>query len=111
MVHVSTDRSVDLEVDLEENAATGVIVERREVSVDELFDQNGELRLWQDDVGWSGYVLEDGTFYRVNTRFDEDCWLNKFVVGEQAVRDAVAKHIADKHAGGVGQFQRRCSPP
>jgi len=82
--------------------------------VDDLFD-SGELRLWEDPVGWNGYVREivDGEprYYSVNTRFDEDEWISKIRCGERAVRDAVEKHIEDPKAGRAGRFVRRCSPP
>jgi len=87
VVGVSVDRSVEVDIDLEENAATAVVVE--EIAVDDVFDENGELRLWEDDAGWSGYLREDENgepaYYHVNTRFDEDDWISKVRVGEQAV--------------------------
>jgi PAB1-binding protein PBP1 len=83
--------------------------------VDDLFTDTGELRLWEDPVGWNGYVREVGhgepRYYSVNTRFDEDEWISKIRCGERAVRDAVEKHIEDPKAGRAGRFVRRCSPP
>jgi PAB1-binding protein PBP1 len=83
--------------------------------VDDLFTDTGELRLWEDPVGWNGFVREivDGEprYSKVNTRFDEDEWISKIRCGERAVRDAVEKHIEDPKAGRAGRFVRRCSPP
>jgi hypothetical protein len=47
---MSVDRSLDLEVDLDENRVDATIVERRELTVDGLF-RDGELRLWEDERG------------------------------------------------------------
>lgn len=70
--------------------------------------------MWEDEAEWSGYVrevIDDATVYhRVNTRFDEDRWIDRVVVGEQAVREAVRQHIRDPLAGGSGTFRRGCSP-
>lgn len=111
---MSVDREVDLEVDLEENRLEGTVTERVEFSIEDLF-RDGELRLWEDSDGWSGYIREetddDVAFYHVNTHHDEDDWLRKVRVGEQAVRDAVRRHIENPNAGGAGTFERRCSPP
>ncbi|OYR60434.1 hypothetical protein [Halorubrum ezzemoulense] len=111
----SVERQIDVDLDADENAAQAVFEERRELKISELFNANGELRLWQDSAGWSGYVreeVEDETaYFSVNTRFDEDEWISKIRCGEQAVRDAIRSHIEDRHAGGVGNFVKRCSPP
>ena len=112
---MSVDRQTDLEVDLDDNRAVATVVEKRTIEVDDLFTDTGELRLWEDPVGWNGYVREivDGEprYYSVNTRFDEDEWISKIRCGERAVRDAVEKHIEDPKAGRAGRFVRRCSPP
>lgn len=76
-----------LEVDLEDNTATA------ELRIDEVFDENGELRLFEDDDGWSGYVLEDGAYYHVNTWRDVDDPARKLRVGEFAVRMALWNRI------------------
>ena len=106
---MSAERALD--VDLEANRAAVTVT----VEVTEVFDENGELRLWEDSSGWNGYVREetnDGPiYYRVNTRHQDDCWLSKVRVGEQAVADAVRRHIRDREAGAAGKFVRRCSPP
>ena len=85
-------------------------------SLPELFDANGELRLWEDEVGWPGYTREESddggvAYYRVNTRHDQDRWIDHMRVGEDAVREAVRDHVADPEAGEAGRFVRRCSPP
>jgi integrase len=56
---MSVDDPVDVQVDLDEetNSLRAVVTERREVEVDDLF-QDGELRLWEDDDGWSGFTRE-----------------------------------------------------
>ncbi|QCC47430.1 hypothetical protein [Halobellus limi] len=107
--------SVDADLDLDENRLRAIVVERRELEVDDLF-QNGELRLWEDSEGWDGYVREedengDVAYYKVNTRHDGDSWIKHMRVGEQAVHDAVRQHIRDPLAGEAGVFRRRCSPP
>ncbi|EMA68858.1 hypothetical protein C461_04487 [Halorubrum aidingense JCM 13560] len=112
---MSVDRQTDLEVDLDDNRAVATVVEKRTLEIDDLFNDDGELRLWQDTAGWSGYVREtvdsESHYYSVNTRFDEDEWIEKIRCGEQAVRDAVETHIEDPEAGRSGRFVRRCSPP
>ncbi len=66
--------------------------------------------LWETDDGWEGYRMEDGAYYYVNTTRDEADWLLKIRVGPQAVRDAIEGHIQDPDAGGIGRFERGCSP-
>ena len=111
----SVERQIDIDLDADQNAARAVVEERRELEISELFNSNDELRLWQDSAGWNGYVREevDGetAYFAVNTRFDEDEWISKIRCGERAVHDAIRKHIEDRHAGGVGNFVKRCSPP
>jgi len=111
----SVERQIDVDLDADENAARAVVEERRELEIAELFNANGELRLWQGGAGWSGYVREEvegeTAYFSVNTRFDEDEWISKIRCGEQAVHDAIRNHIEDRHAGGVGNFVKRCSPP
>jgi len=111
----SVERQIDVDLDADGNVLSAVVEERRELEVGELFNEDGELRLWQDRAGWNGYVREiiDGEvrFYEVNTRFDDDSWISKVWCGEQAVHDAIRNHIEERHAGGSGNFVRRCSPP
>jgi len=108
--------SVEIEVDveLERNAASAVIVERQLVEIEAIFTDD-ELRLWQDRAGWSGFVREASDdsirYFAVNTRHDEDRWIEHSEVTEQDVRDAIRDHIEDEHAGGAGNFVKRCSPP
>jgi len=105
---------IDVDVEIERNVASAIVTKRQLVEIDELFT-DGELRLWQDRAGWNGYVREviddEVRFYEVNTRFDDDSWISKVRCGEQAVHDAIQNHIEDRHAGGAGNFVRRCSPP
>jgi len=105
---------IDVDVEIERNVASAIVTKRQLVEIDELFT-DGELRLWQDRAGWNGYVREvidnEVRFYEVNTRFDDDSWISKVQCEEQAVHDAIQNHIEDRHAGGAGNFVRRCSPP
>lgn len=117
MVRVSSvERDVDVDLDEDANAAVATIVERRELELDELF-QDGELRLWEDASGWNGFIREeeddDVVYYSVNRLEEghESKWLRKLRVGEQAVRDGIQRHIKDPAAGEAGRFVRRCSPP
>jgi len=112
---MSVDRPLDVRVDLDEDgSARAVVTERRELEIDNLF-RGGELRLWEDETGWTGYVREEiddaAVYYRTNTRHDEDRWIDRTIVGKQAVREAVRQHIRDPLAGEAGTFQRGCSPP
>lgn len=80
------------------------------MSVDEQVDGDvdrvvdGELRLWEDDAGWSGYVreeIDDATvYYRVNTRFDEERWIDRTI--ERWVRSAAAKRGHETGDGSWG---------
>jgi hypothetical protein len=99
-------RELDVDVDLEKNVATVT----EEISIEDLF-VDGELRLWEDEDGWSGFLVEDESYYHVNTFHDADDWISKLRVGEQAVQNAVEEHIEDPQAGGAGRFVRGCSPP
>lgn len=113
---MSVERDVDVYLDDEGNAAAATVVECRELRLDELF-QDGELRLWEDESGWSGFLREergeDVVYYDVNRLEDapEPEWLRKTRCGEDAVRNGIRAHIADPKAGGAGNFVRRCSPP
>jgi hypothetical protein len=112
---MSVDNALNVRVDLDEDgSARAVVTERRELEIDDLF-RDGRLILWQDHAGWSGYVREEiddaVVYYRTNTRHDEDRWIDRTIVGQRAVREAVRQHIRDPLAGEAGTFQRGCSPP
>lgn len=96
----------ELDVDIEGNSATLTLT----IDVELLFDENGELRLWEDDDGWSGYVLEAGHIYHVNTWRDEDDPYRWVRVGERAVRMAIEDHVSDQSAGGVALFATGVTP-
>lgn len=116
MIRVSSvERVVDVALDEDANAAVATIVERRELELDDLF-QDGELRLWENTSGWDGFLREETggavVYYSVN-RLDDgssDEWIRKLRVGEQAVRDGIRHHIEDPDAGRAGRFVRSCSP-
>lgn len=112
---MSVEPPIDVHVDLDDDgSARAVVTERRELEIDDLF-VDGELRLWEDGDGWTGYTREviDGAvvYYRVCTRFDDERWMDHAIVGKQAVREAVRQHIRDPLAGEAGTFRRGCSPP
>ncbi|WP_231184738.1 hypothetical protein [Haladaptatus sp. DYF46] len=102
-------RRTRVDVDLDENEATVEVVKRRQVT--DLFDENGELRLWQDAAGWSGYLVEDGDFFEVNWHRQSEGWIKFDVVDAETVVESVRDHIKDPAAGEAGVFVRRCSPP
>jgi len=107
---MSVDHDVDVALDPGQNAAEITCVEVRQLPVHDLFS-GGELRLWEDTSGWSGYLLDDGEFYEVNTHHDTDDWLTKRRVDIEAVADAIAQHVEDPDAGEAGEFVRGASPP
>lgn len=51
---MSADAGVEARVDLKANAAT--VTQRREIG--ELFDEYGELQLWDNDDGWPGPIAD-----------------------------------------------------
>lgn len=101
----------DVEIDLDANQAT--VIYEEDVLVDDLFDQQGELRLWEDQRGWKGYRIEqkdDGSmaYYYVNTRpegHDVDAR-----VSDTVILDTIREHIKNPDAGGPGVFATRCTP-
>lgn len=113
---MSVDTPLEVQVDLEDDgSARAVVTERRALEIDDLF-HDGELRLWEDSAGWSGYTRNesadgDVVYHYVNTRHGEERWIDRMRVGEKAVREAVRQHIRDPLAGEAGVFRRRCSPP
>lgn len=100
--------SVDIDLDEEEIAVEVVETERRRFT--DLYN-DGEIRLWEDKVGWNGYILEDGQHYRVNTRHDSDEYETKVAVDPADVVESIRDHVKDPVAGDAGRFVRRCSPP
>lgn len=93
---MSAEGRFDLEVNLDENRASGTF----EFNVKELF-VDGELRLWETPAGWRGYVFEDGSYYWVDTQRDLEAWPARGVrVGSRAVQDGVIQHILNPAAGG-----------
>jgi hypothetical protein len=113
VVRVSTDSppDVSVDVDLEANHAEVRVTTTEIVEVPELFNDDGELRLWEDDAGWNGFIVEDGAYYEVNARHKDDEPFAKKRVPLDEVHTAVEGHIRDPLAGERGRFVRRCSPP
>lgn len=98
---------VDVVVDEDENLAHATI--RAEIDIEDLFDENGELRLWQGEGWWEGFVRKNGQYYYKNTKILS--WISFVRVGERSVRESIKRHIENPAAGGVGRFVRGCSPP
>lgn len=98
-------------VDPAENRASVTVTIEHRYEIEDLFGPNGELRLWQDSHGWSGLLHEDGAFYRVNYHERGDEFVAKEPLSLDEVRVAIARHVADPDAGGLGKFVRGCSPP
>lgn len=96
-------------MDADANAAEITVVETRQLPVRDLF-RDGELRLWEDSAGWSGYRLEDGEFWEVNVRHDGEV-LRRDRVDESVVVEAIAEHVRDPDAGAAGRFVRGATPP
>lgn len=59
----------------------------------DLFDSNNELRIREDESGWSGFEHRDGRYYFVDTRRPESDWTRRFIVGPGAVRNAVERYV------------------
>jgi hypothetical protein len=110
---MSTDspHDISVDIDLKANHAEVRVTTTETVEVPELFDDDGELRLWEDDAGWNGFIVEDGVYYEVNARHKDDEPFAKKRVPLEEVRTAVEGHIRDPLAGERGRFVRRCSPP
>lgn len=98
----------DVDVDRDGDAIVATIVERRELRLPELFDENDEIRLWQYEDGWTGFERADDGYYLVDTRRDD--WLRRFRVGERSLIDVLRSHVKNPAAGGRGYFERSCSP-
>lgn len=104
-------RDVAAAVDADENSATVSVTVEHELEIDGLFDQRGRLRLWEDASGWSGLLREVDGFYRVNYSAQRGEFIEKKPLSLDEVRVALARHVRDPEAGGVGRFERGCSPP
>jgi hypothetical protein len=101
------ERSTETNVDLDDEEIEVVQTERRTFSG--LFDEDGELPFWRDNSGWSGYLREDGAYYRVNVMSDGEV-VEKDEVPESDVVESIRDHVEDPGAGSVGTFIRgaRC---
>ncbi|WP_435074947.1 hypothetical protein [Halorubrum sp. HHNYT27] len=102
------DRETETNVDLGEEEIEVVQTERRTFSG--LFDEDGELPFWCDNCGWSGYLREDGAYYRVNVMADGEI-VEKAEVQESDVVESICDHVNDPAAGSVGTFIRGANPP
>ena len=104
---MSVDCQTDLEIDLEDNRAVATVIEKRTLEIDDLFNDDGELRLWQDTAGWNGYIREtvdsESRYYSVNTRFDEDEWISKVRCGEKS-RRAIERRKQEGYDHGRPRF-------
>ena len=111
-VESQTDTETETDIDLDGNSARITTVETRTQTVDDLFE-NGELILWSDGFGWSGFEREDGEFYDCNFMRDGENsqYLTRERISEERVIEKIERHIEDEHAGGVGRFATRCTPP
>ncbi|GAA0305571.1 hypothetical protein [Halarchaeum salinum] len=107
---MSSSVDVGVDFDADENAAEITVVETRELPVRDLF-RGGELRLWEDTSGWSGYLLDDdGRFFEVNVLRDGEV-VRRDRVDESVVSEAIADHVRDPQAGAPGRFVRGATPP
>ena len=107
---MSVDAEVEARVDLDENAAT--VTRRREIG--ELFDDNGELRLWADDDGWQGYRGEercDGVVYYLSTPPGRQrTGLARFWSGREPFGAPWSLLTPTGMLGGLGRFERGSRP-
>lgn len=99
-------RETEVNVDLEDGEVEVTVAE----SFTDLF-REGELRLWEDSTGWSGYLREDGQFYRVNQRKDTREPIQKVPADPADVVESIEDHVRDPAAGEHGRFVWGCSPP
>lgn len=53
--------------------------------------EGGECRLWQDETGWRGFFREDGAYYWIDVRYDDE--ITKMQVGEGAVRTTIQRAL------------------
>lgn len=111
---MSVDRDTAVDVSIQGDGPMKVVVETTtttSLDVGDAFTADGELRLWDDSSGWSGFLREDGRYYEVNQRHDDEEPLEKRPVGASTVMKKVARHIRGSVAGQPGEFVRGCSPP
>lgn len=94
----------ELDVDLEDNRVHASL----SLDLDELFNTDGELRLWEDDEDWSGFLREDGAFWYVDTTRPD--FVRKVRVGERAVLLAIQARLESPDVGDPAQFVRRAEP-
>ena len=106
---MSVEETLDVDVEVDEDGNVAHATVRDELDIEELFDEHGELRLWQGDDWWEGFVRKNGQFYYKNTKLDS--WISFIRVGERSVRESIKGHIENPAAGGAGRFVRGCSPP
>ncbi|TKX79002.1 hypothetical protein EXE53_18245 [Halorubrum sp. SD626R] len=102
------ERSTETNVDLDDEEIEVVQTEVRTFSG--LFDEDGELPFWRDNSGWSGFLREDGTYYRVNVLADGEID-TKHEVPEADVVESIRDHVEDPGAGSVGTFIRGARLP
>lgn len=108
----TTETTVETDIDLDDEVIEITTVETRTQTVADLFEGD-ELVLWSDRFGWSGFEREDGEFFECNYIRDGEHsrYLERDRVDAGRVVEKIERHIEDEHAGGVGRFQTRCSPP
>ncbi|MUW15406.1 hypothetical protein GJ633_12695 [Halorubrum sp. CBA1125] len=94
-------RSTEVDVDLEEEEIEVVVKETTTFS--DFFNEDNELRLWQDNGGWSGVLREDGAFWRVNVMDDGEI-IAKDPMSAEDVVESIRDHVEDPGAGSVGSF-------
>lgn len=120
----TTDRSIDVDVDLDRNT---LHVETTEVTVktlgfDELFLEtpddgvaDARLKIVHDPgFGWNGYEIRNGTIFRVNYQAHEDGggrYLEETPIDRDTFVARIEKHVDDEHIGsGAGDFERNNRP-
>jgi len=103
------ERRTEVTVDPGEGVSVQIV---EEFNYSGIFNDDGELRLWQDNAGWSGYeVDDDGQVYRVNFNRLEDGYAEHVEVTVDDLRESIEDHVKDPVAGGAGRFAIECSPP
>jgi len=100
-------RTTEVDVDLEADEMEVVVTET--ITFSDFFDDEGELRLWQDSAGWSGFRREDGDYYRVNVSDDGEVYA-KDEVSKADVVESIRDHVEDPSAGSAGSFVAPARP-